>query len=153
MESNMELEPVWQHTRWFPVASVTGHAQFVLSSIVTLTHNSASIHSLPWLLQLTIIGIYDKQIQAPEMCMYHALFCSIHMLRNTCELLGHPCSSDINSITWLMHLCLPVTRFSSSCSYLSNTPIDSGCLTWYIWLRCLEMFYPFFLQLRHQSGT
>lgn len=31
------------------------------------------------------------------------------MLRNTCELLGHACSSDINSITWLMHWCLPVT--------------------------------------------
>ncbi len=76
----MELEPVWQRARWIP--SVSGHAQPVLSSIVGLTRNSAPIHSILWLLQLSLIGIYDKEIQAPEMCMYHALFCSIHMLRN-----------------------------------------------------------------------
>lgn len=35
-------------------------------------------------------------------------FVAPFMLCNTCELLGHACSSDINSITWLMHWCLPV---------------------------------------------
>lgn len=77
MECNMELEPVWQHARWIPL--VSGHAQSVLSSIVGLTDNSAPIHSILWLLHLTLIGIYDKEIQVPEMCMFYALFCSIHV--------------------------------------------------------------------------
>lgn len=75
--SNVELEPLWQHARWIPL--VSEHAQSVLFSVVGLTRNSAPIHSILWLPQLTLIGIYDKEIQAPEMGMFYALLCSIHV--------------------------------------------------------------------------
>lgn len=75
--SNVELESLWQHARWIPL--VSEHAQSVLFSVVGLTHNSAPIHSILWLPQLTLIGIYDKEIQAPEMGMFYALLCSIHV--------------------------------------------------------------------------
>lgn len=48
-----------------------GMPQSLLPSIVGRAHNGVPIQSV---LQLTLIGIYDKEIQAPEMCMYHALF-------------------------------------------------------------------------------
>lgn len=38
--------------------AISGHAQYVIPATVCLTH----IHSIPWLQQLTLIGIYDKEI-------------------------------------------------------------------------------------------
>lgn len=80
MESNTELEPMQQQAKWFPL--VSEHASCVLSSIDGLTHNGGSIDSILWLLQLIVIDIYDKAIQAPEMSVFYALFffCSIHVV-------------------------------------------------------------------------
>lgn len=89
MECNTELVRVWQHATWIPW--VSRHAQSALSSIAGFTHNIAPIHSHCQLLQLTLIGIYMTRRSRALRCACTMLFfCSIHMLHNTCQLLGHP---------------------------------------------------------------